>query len=83
MRHPSFEGMRTDKKAKDVVKETAISIKKAMTNKFTKPVTDKSRKTFLNPTDETQVRNINGHELKFTNLSKYTGRKRNIPSGTC
>jgi bifunctional non-homologous end joining protein LigD len=24
----------------------------------------------LNPTDETQVRSVNGHELKFTNLSK-------------
>ena len=24
----------------------------------------------LNPTDETQVRKVNGHELKFTNLSK-------------
>ena len=70
MRHPSFEGMRTDKKAKDVMKERAISSKKVKANSYTKPVTDKSRKTFLNPTDETQVRNINGHELKFTNLSK-------------
>ena len=70
MRHPSFEGMRTDKKAKDVMKEKAISAKKVKATKFTKQVTDKSRKTFLNPTDETQVRKINGHELKFTNLSK-------------
>lgn len=70
MRHPSFEGMRTDKKAKDVMKEKAISSKKVKANRFTKPVTDKTRKTFLNPTDETQVRKINGHELKFTNLSK-------------
>jgi bifunctional non-homologous end joining protein LigD len=28
------------------------------------------RKTLLNPNDETQVRNIGGHDLKFTNLSK-------------
>ena len=70
MRHPSFEGMRTDKKAKDVMKEKAISSKKLATTKYTRKVTDKSRKTFLNPTDETQVREINGHELKFTNLSK-------------
>jgi bifunctional non-homologous end joining protein LigD len=70
MRHPSFEGMRTDKKAKDVMKEKAISSRKVMATKFTKPVTDKNRKTLLNPTDETQVRQINGHELKFTNLSK-------------
>jgi bifunctional non-homologous end joining protein LigD len=29
-----------------------------------------ARKTLLNPKDETQVRNINGRDLKFTNLSK-------------
>ena len=74
MRHPSFEGLRIDKKAKDVTKEKAIPVKeatkKAKPNKYTKPADDKSRKTLLNPTDETQVRKINGHELKFTNLSK-------------
>jgi len=70
MRHPSFEGMRTDKKAKDVMKEKAISSKQVKNSPLTKKVKDKSRKTFLNPTDETQVREVNGHELKFTNLSK-------------
>jgi len=76
MRHPSFEGLRNDKKAKDVKKETAMMTKdivekaKPRKNKFTQPVTSKGRKTLLNPTEETQVRNINGHELKFTNLSK-------------
>ena len=78
MRHPSFEGMRTDKKAKDVMKEKAISSKKVKASKYTKPVTDKSRKTFLNPTDETQVRKIDGHELKFTNLSKIYWPKEKI-----
>jgi bifunctional non-homologous end joining protein LigD len=28
------------------------------------------RKTLLNPTDETQVRKVNGHELKFNHLGK-------------
>ena len=70
MRHPSFEGMRTDKKAKDVKKEKAVSLKKIKGTKYTKPIRTTERKTFLNPTDETQVRTINGHELKFTNLSK-------------
>ena len=79
MRHPSFEGMRTDKKAKDVKQEKAMPVKeltkktktvKSPVTKYTKPVTDKGRKSLLNPTDETQVRKINGHELKFTNLSK-------------
>ena len=77
MRHPSFEGLRTDKKAKDVRKERAVPAEeveklpeKPGATKYTKPSTDKSRKTLLNPTEETQVKKLNGHELKFTNLSK-------------
>ncbi len=76
MRHPSFEGLRTDKKAKEVKKEKEIPVNEAIakektsSNKYTKPVSDKTRKTLLNPTEETQVKKINGHELKFTNLSK-------------
>ena len=76
MRHPSFEGLRTDKKAKDVKKEkeipaTAIVEQKSPSpNGYTKPAKDKGRKTLLNPTEETQVKKVNGHELKFTNLSK-------------
>jgi len=79
-RHPSFEGMRSDKKAKEVVRETAVS-----TNEITEPaekdnnnavsslVTAPKRsgqQTLLNPTEETQVKKINGHDLKFSNLSK-------------
>jgi bifunctional non-homologous end joining protein LigD len=76
MRHPSFEGLRIDKSAREVILEKAIPInktskaKKPVATKFTKPVTDTSRKSLLNPTDETQVRSVNGHELKFSNLSK-------------
>jgi len=84
MRHPSFEGMRIDKKAKDVIKENAKATKKvvaeedAETKSIVKPLATKDRKTFLNPTDETQVRSINGHELKFTNLSKLYWTKEKI-----
>jgi bifunctional non-homologous end joining protein LigD len=75
MRHPSFEGLREDKNAKDVKKEAAVSKdavqpKNKVSRPYVKGVKDKSRKTLLNPTDETQVKSINGHELKFTNLSK-------------
>jgi bifunctional non-homologous end joining protein LigD len=87
MRHPSFEGLREDKKAKDVMREKAISTKKAVASSIKKktatksspkksgediikPVTAKDRKSLLNPKEETQVRSINGHELKFSNLSK-------------
>ncbi|MDN3657269.1 DNA ligase D [Ferruginibacter paludis] len=92
-RHPSFQGMRIDKKAKDVVREKAIhaeavvndksapAIKKASSKKTAAEKTDATtnlikppikggRKTLLNPTEETQVRKVCGHEIKFTNLSK-------------
>ena len=78
MRHPSFEGMREDKPAKDVVRETAVETeavvdkpkKKKMANTILKPVKGGDRKTLLNPANESQTREINGHELSFTNLSK-------------
>ncbi|HUR67587.1 MAG TPA: DNA ligase D [Chitinophagaceae bacterium] len=76
MRHPSFEGMRTDKKASEVNKEKVISNKEIMkktkvtVKKFTTAAKDEGRKTLLNPSEETQVRKLNGQELKFTNLGK-------------
>jgi bifunctional non-homologous end joining protein LigD len=84
MRHPSFEGMRIDKKATDVIKEKEIPTNKvlhkknAMKDNYLKPIEDKGRKTLLNPSDETQVKTINGHELKFTNLSKFYWPKEKI-----
>jgi bifunctional non-homologous end joining protein LigD len=76
MRHPSFIAMRSDKKAKDVIKETAIDANEILTkkgsksNKPVKSVATKSINDFLNPSDKTQLLEINGHELKFTNLNK-------------
>ena len=76
-RHPSFEGMRTDKKASEVVRERAAHTSEVLQensslvkeNLISAPA-DRSRKTLLNPKDETQVRKICGHSLKFTHLSK-------------
>jgi len=78
MRHPSFEGMREDKSAKEVGREKALPVEEAVGKKKNNKVMDKilapaasrERKTLLNPTDESQVRSVNGHELHFTNLSK-------------
>src|SRR5688500_4387102 len=77
MRHPSFEGMRVDKKASNVVLEKEVSVteiteehKDLASKKLIIPSKGKVRKTLLNPKDETQVRNIGSHEVKFTNLSK-------------
>ena len=84
MRHPSFEGMREDKKSNDVIMEKATPTKKivkkssAKTKKLIRKPGKKERKTLLNPKEETQVRSVNGHELKFNNLSKIYWPKEKI-----
>lgn len=77
IRHPSFKGLREDKRAKDVRRENAgpvaDMIREHTTLREKKMIATpgtKERKTFLNPQDETQTRDIDGHEIKFTNLSK-------------
>jgi bifunctional non-homologous end joining protein LigD len=79
-RHPSFEGMRSDKKATEVVRETAAPTTQAVSDAEAKADTGKNalvsaplksgRKTLLNPTEQSQVKKIKGHSLKFSNLSK-------------
>ena len=69
MRHPSFEGMRIDKNAGQVVLEQEEDVS-TLTEPLTSPSVPTSRKTLLNPNDETQVRNVDGHDLKLTNLGK-------------
>jgi bifunctional non-homologous end joining protein LigD len=76
-RHPSFEGMRGDKKANEVVREVEASTAETVNEVEHKedhqilnaPKTG-IRRTLLNPNEETQVRKIHGHDLKFTHLSK-------------
>ena len=77
MRHPSFEGLREDKKPSEVIREKYTPLKNL--SRMNKELADKKilitstgklRKSLLNPADETQVRIVNGHELNFTNLSK-------------
>ena len=76
MRHPSFVAMRIDKNATDVTKEKevdtdhAIKEEKAAVKKIVKSAGTKDQNTFLNPTDSIQLREINGHQIKFTNLNK-------------
>jgi bifunctional non-homologous end joining protein LigD len=67
MRHPSFQGMREDKNPKEVVLEKA---ERAIADKILTPVKAKGRATLLNPTDESQSRTIDGHDLSFNHLSK-------------
>ncbi|MGV8878948.1 MAG: DNA ligase D [Sphingobacteriaceae bacterium] len=79
-RHPSFHGMRTDKKATEVIREIAQPAETLVNDAAPKktgvhadaisPPKSKERKSLLNPKEETQVRKICGHDLKFTHLSK-------------
>nr|WP_276898119.1 DNA ligase D [Pedobacter kyonggii] len=85
-RHPSFQGMREDKKAKEVVREIEVPTEKIVDDaseenphaQAIKAPKGKKPKTLLNPKDETQVRKIKGHELKFTNLSKIYWPEDNV-----
>jgi bifunctional non-homologous end joining protein LigD len=85
IRHPSFKGLREDKNAKDTRREnqtpvdTVVKEDKALSkNKLLATPGKKERKTLLNPKEETQTRNVNGHELKFTNLSKVFWPKEKV-----
>ncbi|HXS35626.1 MAG TPA: DNA ligase D [Flavipsychrobacter sp.] len=80
-RHPSFEGMRTDKKATEVIRENEahtpeiieeekVEAKSKSKKGLVKAPKEKDKGTLLNPTEETQVKTICEHKLKFTNLSK-------------
>jgi len=87
-RQPSFKGLRMDKKATDVIlevpKETETVVEETdkkpadADDRFVEPPKEKGRKTLLNPTEETQVRKICGHDIKFTNLSKVYWPEDNV-----
>ncbi len=83
MRHPSFEGMREDKNAADVGREKAVATKATATTakdgednallpaaRLLKPSAARARRSLLNPTEETQVKKVGGHELKFSHAGK-------------
>src|SRR5438477_8657763 len=82
IRHPSFKGLRDDKKASDVVRERPKKLEQIVqTTQAVKGISKpakKERKTLLNPKDEAQTRNIGGHDLHFTNLSKVFWPKEKV-----
>lgn len=80
MRHPSFEGMRDDKKALEVIKEEAVAKPKASVKKklAAKSAQKKTKKVLLNEDDDSQIKKVGGHELKFTNLGKIYWPKEKI-----
>lgn len=84
LRHPSFRGLREDKSPREVVRENPqdTSVVADKENALLKDriisTPEHERKTLLNPSEETQVRTVGGHNLKFTNLSKIFWPEENI-----
>jgi len=79
-RQASFKGMRTDKKAKDVVLETPVATEETV-HEAIAPVKTYERKTLLNPTEDTQTKKICGHELKFNHVTKLYWPEDKITKG--
>jgi bifunctional non-homologous end joining protein LigD len=76
-RQASFKGMRTDKKAKDVVLETPADTEATIEDTKPEksaleldPIKSTERKTLLNPTEDTQTKKVCGHDLKFNHVTK-------------
>ncbi|MDB5135571.1 MAG: ligD [Mucilaginibacter sp.] len=99
-RQASFKGMRSDKKATDVVLETPIDTEETITKvdnetkptqketvKIKKadlklePIRNTERKTLLNPTEDTQVKTVCGHSLKFNHVTKLYWPEDKITKG--
>ncbi|HEY0896919.1 MAG TPA: non-homologous end-joining DNA ligase, partial [Sphingobacteriaceae bacterium] len=115
-RHPSFKGMRSDKKAKDVILETPADTEatvaeadepgnkakagdagipsdagvinqppkkrgKKKTNIELQPVKNTDRKSLLNPTEDTQVKKVCGHTLRFNHVTKLYWPEDGITKG--
>lgn len=72
LRHSSFKGLREDKNAKDVHGEEPKSLSKmeGHSDLNLAGIKNKERKSLLNPTENTQIKNIKGHSIKFNNLNK-------------
>ncbi len=60
----------TMKKQSIAVKKSNTSNNKNLTSKLLKGTTNKERKTLLNPTEKSQTKSINGHNITFNNLDK-------------
>lgn len=86
MRHPSFQGLRTDKSPKEVTMKNnlpeAVEKKSDMTKsaKFSDSKSSGEKKIFTSGED-TIIRKINGAEIKFSNLTKIYWPKKKITKG--
>jgi bifunctional non-homologous end joining protein LigD len=90
-RHPIFMGLRSDKKARDVVKEKVVAMGDVKKRKHTgepkreteqlKSSSSKPQSLSLDLNANEQVLELNGHELKLTNLQKLYWKKEGFRKG--
>jgi bifunctional non-homologous end joining protein LigD len=94
-RQASFKGIRIDKKPKDVILETPVDTKetvveaeqapvdkpKLKSDLKLEPIKNTERKTLLNPTEDTQVKTVCGHTLKFNHVTKLYWPEDKITKG--
>ena len=81
-RQASFKGMRSDKKATDVLLETPVTTEETVKPELViAPVKNTERKTLLNPSEDTQVKKVCGHELKFNHVTKLYWPEDKITKG--
>lgn len=83
MRHPSFQGMREDKKAESVELEKEKPAEEIVgsSDDLIKPRKTGKRKTLLNPTEKSQVKKLGGHEVQFSNVNKIFWPEEKITKG--
>lgn len=67
--HAAKERLKKSAESKTKPKTKLVSSSTKATS-IVKATGKKDRKSLLNPTEETQIKIVNGHELKFSNLSK-------------
>lgn len=82
MRHPSFKGIREDKSPQKVLLEKETQTENLLDLKNNKSILKTpgklEAKTFINPSEKTQVRKIKGQTIKFTNLDKVYWPKEKV-----
>lgn len=84
MRHPSFQGMREDKAAGDVHMEKAKPTGKtvaAAAKNFIPQKNAMAKSTLVNPTEDSQTKTVEGHELSLTHMKKVYWPKEGYTKG--
>ena len=81
MRHASFQGLREDKAAFELNDETELDTEKIVTEVKTEEQQQETKPLLVAKAETEKVVNLDGHDLKFTNLKKFYWPKEKITKG--